>query len=137
MRRRLTLAVVASVLRPCFLLLLVTLAQLIEGRLEASGEFVRRAYAPIVEEDYERSRIGHVVVDSHHFQSMPTQRFEGCCNLSFQHRNIAGYRRIVIRADERRPRVRRFSQCVPCLAWFSLEDLRGRYPWLWRAPHVQ
>src|SRR5438874_7401140 len=88
-----------------FSVIAATFAQLIEGRFETSGEFVRRASTPIVEEDYDGSRIGHMMVDCHDFKSVPTQRFEGCCNLSFQHRHIAGYRRIFIGSDERSPGV--------------------------------
>jgi hypothetical protein len=57
--------------------LLATFTQLIEGRFEASRQFVGGTSAPIVEEDYDRSRIRHVVVDGYNLQAVSAKSLEG------------------------------------------------------------
>src|SRR5258708_25090253 len=92
-----------------------------EGSFEAGGQFVRRSPASIVEEDYDRSRIGHVVMNRHHLKAVPAQSLKGRCNLTLKHRDIASYGSIFISTNECCPGVEPHASIDGCSHLFHIE----------------
>src|SRR5919109_652108 len=102
-------------------LLLVPLAYFVECSFEASCQLLRRSSTPVMQKDYERSGIRHVVVDRHNLQSMRTKRLECWSNFGFKHRDIASNSSIIIGSDKRRPGIEAHACIDPGSHFFYVE----------------
>src|SRR5579864_5576089 len=58
-----------------------------------------------MQENYDRPRIDHVVMNGHDFEAVCTKSLECGCDLSFEHGDIARDSRVLVCADESRPGV--------------------------------
>src|SRR6266568_8115700 len=86
-------------------LLFATLAKFVECCLEARGQFICWAPAPIVEKDDGWLSVEHVVMDCHDVQSVSTEGLEGWRDFGFEHGHVTGDGRVFVGADERCPGV--------------------------------
>src|SRR5581483_6260720 len=81
------------------------LPELAERGFERRRELVGRPRAPIVKEVHGRPRMHHVLVDRDDVEAVLPQRLQDGRDLAGEHRDVAGDRGTVVRADERRPGV--------------------------------
>src|SRR6266700_4066478 len=78
-------------------------AEFVQGGLEACRKLLSRAFAPVVEEDDQRPRADHMVMNGDHVQTVGAERLHYRRYLILQHRHVAGDCRALVAADDRRP----------------------------------
>jgi len=94
-------------------LLSAAFAELVKCSFESSRQLIRRSPPPVMKEDDRGLCVDHVLVDRNDVQPVLPEGLQGWCDFAFQHRNIASYHRILIRAVKRRPGVQAHAR-VDC-----------------------
>ena len=89
------------------------LAEFIYCRFEAARQFVRWSRSPIVQEVDGRLCLDHVVMNGHDVQPVLAKRLQHRPDPAGQHRHVTRNGGILIRSDERRPRVETSPLCSP------------------------
>src|SRR5215471_2280256 len=79
--------------------------QLVERCLESGSQFLGVPSPPVVEEDYERVLLRHVVVNCNYIESVLTKCLQYRGQLTLEHGDIASNGRILFGAGKRRPGV--------------------------------